>query len=413
MPNRLLSPRTARNEFRSPTRTRTDHSNDQRSTPKSSKTVSLCPTAGKGEAVTHHVRRYAGIPKGLQAPASASIQEESANDTEIEFGLAAAVSDAEGMDPLTLEECRSRSDWPKWDEAIKVELGALKKARTWRVVERPKDRNVVDSKWVFQIKKNAAGQIEKFKARLVTKGFTQVKGVDYFDDVRPRCQTCVYSKHSRDRREEQLANRHVRFSQRFPKWGTWRRLRKDTGTGKPVVLPKRVMPVRVRCRESYTALNRDPYRAHRGYARVGETGECSCGWGTRTDCFGVGPVSQRPRPFDINDDHDDHDDDHDHDHQASTTTPSSPAAANGPRRFDDGGNEAGKPVRVRTMSPQHSSNRDSTRRRTTTTTMKHGRSGEGPVFGGPAGGPTGTRDPDRFCAGLRSVGTGPAFETRG
>ena len=139
----------------------------------------------KGEAVTHHVRRYAGIPKGLQAPASASIQEESANDTEIEFGLAAAVSDAEGMDPLTLEECRSRSDWPKWDEAIKVELGALKKARTWRVVERPKDRNVVDSKWVFQIKKNAAGQIEKFKARLVTKGFTQVKGVDYFETFAP------------------------------------------------------------------------------------------------------------------------------------------------------------------------------------------------------------------------------------
>ena len=34
------------------------------------------------------------------------------------------------------------------------------------------------------------------------------------------------------------------------------------------------------------------------------------------------------------------------------------------------------------------------------------------VFGGPAGGPTGTRDPDRFRAGLRGVGTGPAFETR-
>ena len=87
-------------------------------------------------------------------------------------------------------------------------------------------------------------------------------------------------------------------------------------------------------------------------------------------------MSQRPRPFDINDD--DHDDDHDHDHQASTTTPSSPAAANGPRRFDDGGNEAGKPVRVRTTS-QHSSNRDSTRRRTTTTDQareKRRRAGE-------------------------------------
>ena len=73
-----------------------------------------------GEAVTHNLRRYAGIPKGIQTPAS--IQEESTDAAEIEFGLAATISDAEGMDPLTLEECRSRSDWPKWDEAIKIEL---------------------------------------------------------------------------------------------------------------------------------------------------------------------------------------------------------------------------------------------------------------------------------------------------
>ena len=84
-----------------------------------------------GEAITHNVRRYAGIPKGLQAPTSAPVQEESTNVAEIESALAAAISDAEGMDPLTLEECQSRSDWPKWDEAIKVKLEALKKAGTW------------------------------------------------------------------------------------------------------------------------------------------------------------------------------------------------------------------------------------------------------------------------------------------
>ena len=136
-----------------------------------------------GEAVTHNIRRYTGIPKGLQMPAP--IHEESTDAAEIKFALAAAASDAEGMDPLTLDEARNRSDWPKWDQAIQTELGALEKAGTWRVVERPKDRNVVNCKWVFRMKKNSNGQIEKYKARLVAKGFTQVEGVDYFETFAP------------------------------------------------------------------------------------------------------------------------------------------------------------------------------------------------------------------------------------
>ena len=35
-------------------------------------------------------------------------------------------------------------------------------------------------KWVFRIKKNAAGEIDKYKARLVARGFTQIYGVDYY-----------------------------------------------------------------------------------------------------------------------------------------------------------------------------------------------------------------------------------------
>ena len=52
-------------------------------------------------------------------------------------------------------------------------------------MERPEGVNVVDSKWVFWLKKDAKGNVVKWKARLVVRGFTQVQGVDYFETFAP------------------------------------------------------------------------------------------------------------------------------------------------------------------------------------------------------------------------------------
>ena len=103
----------------------------------------------------------------------------------MEFAMATVIAEAKALDPVTLEEVRRRMDWPKWDLAIKAELEALKKARTWGVVERPRERNIVACKWVFHIKKNVAGRIKRYKARLVAKGFTQVYGVDDYKTFTP------------------------------------------------------------------------------------------------------------------------------------------------------------------------------------------------------------------------------------
>jgi hypothetical protein len=50
-----------------------------------------------------------------------------------------------------------------WKEAIARELAALKVAGMWKIVERPLNRNVVDSKWVFRVKKPLAGRLRSGK----------------------------------------------------------------------------------------------------------------------------------------------------------------------------------------------------------------------------------------------------------
>ena len=68
---------------------------------------------------------------------------------------------------------------------IQVELKNLKDNCTWTMDERPAGANVVNSRWVLHVKKNAAGEIEKYKARLVAKGFTHIYGIDFYKTYAP------------------------------------------------------------------------------------------------------------------------------------------------------------------------------------------------------------------------------------
>jgi len=61
----------------------------------------------------------------------------------------------------------------------------LEDAGTWELVDLPAGANLVGSKWVFWVKKDAAGQVVHFKAHLVAQGFSQVPGVDYFNTFMP------------------------------------------------------------------------------------------------------------------------------------------------------------------------------------------------------------------------------------
>jgi hypothetical protein len=65
------------------------------------------------------------------------------------------------------------------------ELDQIEKNDTWELVPRPKNKNVIDTKWVFRNKLNEDGQVTRNKARLVGKGYAQIEGIDFEETFAP------------------------------------------------------------------------------------------------------------------------------------------------------------------------------------------------------------------------------------
>lgn len=65
------------------------------------------------------------------------------------------------------------------------EFKALQSTGTWTLVPPSSSYNVVGCKWVFRIKKKPNGTVERFKARLVTKGYHQQEGIDFQETFNP------------------------------------------------------------------------------------------------------------------------------------------------------------------------------------------------------------------------------------
>ena len=77
----------------------------------------------------------------------------------------------------------------EWKQAIEEEILSLTANNTWKYVVAPQGSNIVSCKWVFDVKYTIAGGIERFKARLVARGFSQIPGLDYFETFAPTVRT--------------------------------------------------------------------------------------------------------------------------------------------------------------------------------------------------------------------------------
>jgi hypothetical protein len=69
-----------------------------------------------------------------------------------------------------------------WRAAMKAEMDAIEKNRTWELADLPRGHRAITLKWVFKLKRDEVGTIIKHKAPLVARDFLQREGID-FDDV--------------------------------------------------------------------------------------------------------------------------------------------------------------------------------------------------------------------------------------
>uniref|UniRef100_A0A2N9HY47 Integrase catalytic domain-containing protein n=1 Tax=Fagus sylvatica TaxID=28930 RepID=A0A2N9HY47_FAGSY len=98
------------------------------------------------------------------------------------YANAAIVEEATIIEPETFEEASQSSEWMK---AMEEEIHALKQNQTWDLMPKPRDVKPISCKWVYKIKRRPDGSIERYKARLVARGFSQQYGLDYDETFSP------------------------------------------------------------------------------------------------------------------------------------------------------------------------------------------------------------------------------------
>ena len=84
--------------------------------------------------------------------------------------------------PVDFDEAVKKDVWIK---AMDEEIDDIERNNIWNLVELPNDKNCIGVKWIYKTTLNVDGDVEKYKARLVSQGFSQQPRIDYNETFAP------------------------------------------------------------------------------------------------------------------------------------------------------------------------------------------------------------------------------------
>jgi hypothetical protein len=89
------------------------------------------------------------------------------------------ITDIEAPEPKTYNKVMASPDTVEWLTVCEDKTCTWKNLDVYNIIPQPKGWKVIRSKWVFHVKCGPDGSIQKYKACIITQGFTQVKGIDF------------------------------------------------------------------------------------------------------------------------------------------------------------------------------------------------------------------------------------------
>lgn len=88
-------------------------------------------------------------------------------------------------DPINFSQAMRSPNSLKWVDSMKDEMKSMAGNDVRDLVKLPEEKKPIGCKWIFKTKRDSKGNIERYKACLVAKGFTQKEGIDYKETFSP------------------------------------------------------------------------------------------------------------------------------------------------------------------------------------------------------------------------------------
>ena len=82
-------------------------------------------------------------------------------------------------DPISFRKTKQSVNSQKWVATMKDKMKSMKYNHVWDLVKLPEGAKPIGCKWIYKTKKDSKGNIERYKACLVAKCFTQKEEIDY------------------------------------------------------------------------------------------------------------------------------------------------------------------------------------------------------------------------------------------